>query len=217
MSTNIDYDDISEANSFRRFLASAIDIAIVFLIRVFFAQVLMVFYLAEKMKVLAADYTSFFNTKTIDSPENLQFILNHAVFSDMILFVLALLVIGSLYYAFFNSSRFHATIGKRILSVEMLNSDYSKLSFLKALLIYFLSLAPVIFMLYIFSFSAQSGVTILQSMFSNIYHIILTVLIILLSGTYSMGFRRQPGFDIVFKVVLLNNKSNKAKLPWEKS
>ena len=217
MSTKIDYDDIIEANPLRRFVASTIDIVIVFLIRVFFAQVLMVVYLAERMKILADDYKAFYNTDTIDSPENLQFIFDHAVFSDIITFVFALLFIGSLYYAFFNSSKFHATIGKRLLSVEVLNSDYSKLSFLKALLIYFISLTPVIFMFYIFSFSAQTGITILQSMFSNIYHIILTILIILLSGTYSMGFRRYPGFDIILKVVLLNNKSDKAKFPWEKS
>lgn len=215
MSTKIDYDEITEASPIRRFAATTIDIFLVFLLRVVTAQILMASYLSARLQSLSQDYINFYGSEIIDSPEKAQFIITHAVFSDIIIFVIILLLVGSLYYALLNSSKFHATIGKRLMRVEVLNSDYSKISFFKAFALYFLVLSPVLFMTYIFYYTVENQIGLIHAMFDNIFNILITVIIVLLSGTYSAGFRKQPGFDIVAKVVLLNNRSAD-KLPWEK-
>ena len=214
ISNKIDYDEILDAGAIRRFFAIFVDVFIVLLIRAVSAQVLFSLWIGKRLEVLSKDYVDFFNSDIIKNDENLNFIISHEVFSDFIIFLSLILLIGSLYYAFFHSSKYHATLGKRIMSIEILNQDYSKVSFIKALLVYYVSLTPFFYAAYLFSYVYQNKVGMITAMFSS-YNTIFTICIILLSATYSFGFRRQIGLDIFAKVVLLNNKSD-AKFPWER-
>ncbi len=211
---DIDYDEIADAGAFRRSFATMIDIFIVFFVRMFFAQILASFWLSDRLALLAQDYKNFFDTEVIDSPDKVAFIQSHPVFDDILIFIAILTVIGSIYYAYLHSSNYHATIGKRLMKVEVLNLDYSKISFFKAFLIYYFSLVPIIYATYILSYTYSAKVSLMAGMFHNIYNIIFTLIIIALSATFSSGLRRHMGFDIVLKIVYLNNKTD-SKYPWK--
>ena len=212
-STNIDYDDFDDAGPLRRSAATAIDILIVFIIRAFLIQIISFFWLSKRMLQLASDFKNYFNSEVIDSQEKLQFIQNHPVFGDIIITLICVLVIGSLYHAYLNSSSYHATIGKRLMKVEILNLNYSKLSFFKAFVIYYFSLLPVIFAAYMMMYTAQMEIKLIQALFANTYNTIFTLSVLALSASFSSGLRKQMGFDIVSKIVYLNNKTDK-KYPW---
>ena len=90
MSTKVDYDEINDASSIQRLLASTVDIFIVFFIRVVTAQLLFSLWLSDRVKLLAKDYVDFFGSDVIDGPDKLNFIMSHDVFSDIIFFVILL-------------------------------------------------------------------------------------------------------------------------------
>ena len=210
----IDYDEISDAGTLRRTAATTIDILIVFFIRVFFAQILAIFWISERLVLLSEDFKNFFGTEVIDSPDKVAFIQSHPVFSDFMIFIAIVTIIGSVYYAYMHSSSYHATIGKRLMKVEVLNMNYTKLSFHKSILIYCFSLIPIIYGAYIMVYTYSAKISLITSMFHNIYNIIFTLIIIALSTSFSSGLRKLMGFDIVLKIVYLRNKTN-AKYPWK--
>ncbi len=211
--SNIDYDEIADAGPIRRSAATAIDIILVFIIRAIAIQTASIIWFSDKIITLSKDFTAFFGTDVIDSSEKIVFIQSHPVFTDFIYLILAILFIGSLYYAYLHSSSYHATIGKRLMKVEIINSDYSKLSFFKSFIIYYTSLLPIFYITYIVMYSYSVKISLIYAMFANIYHIICTLLMVGLSAFFSAGFRRQMGFDILFKTVYLNN-ATRSKYPW---
>lgn len=212
-SANIDYDDFDDAGPWRRSAATAIDIVTVFIIRAFLIQIISFFWLAKKMTQLAQDFKIYFDSEVIDSQEKLQFIQSHPVFADIIITLISVLVIGSLYHAYLNSSSYHATLGKRLMKVEILNYDYRKISFSKAFLVYYFSLLPIIFATYMMMYTTQMEIKLVQALFANVYNTIFTLSILALSASFSSGLRKQMGFDIVSKIVYLNNRTN-VKYPW---
>ncbi len=211
----IDYDEILDAHPIRRSLATAIDILIVFFIRAIVAQILAALWISERLLQLSEDYKNFFGTEVIDSADKAVFIQSHPVFGEFIMFLMIILFIGSLYYAYFHSSKYRATIGKRIMSVELLNSDYSKLSFAKAFLCYYFSLLPLVYATYIMTYTYSHKMNLFNAMFANLYNGLFTVTILALAAFFSSGLRRHMGSDLVLQVVYLNHKTN-YKFPWSK-
>lgn len=216
MSINIDYDEILDASPIRRSLATVIDIAIVLFVRVIFAQILALLWISERLMQLSEDYKNFFGTDVIDSTDKAAFIQSHPVFGEFMMFVMILILVGSLYYAYMHSSRYHATAGKRLMGVEILNMDYSKLSFAKAFLCYYFSLLPIIYATYIMTYTYSMKTNLISAMFANVYNGLFTVTIIALAAFFSSGLRRHMGSDLVLQIVYLNNKT-KAKYPWSRN
>ncbi len=216
MDTNIE-NSIKYANSFRRTTAVSIDIFIVGILRVFIAQFLGIIWLNEVIQKFLIDFKSHFGTDFVkNNPDHIDFVIHHKVFSSIVIFYILLILIGTFYHSYLNSSSWRATIGKRAMGIIITKQDYSQINFMRGVLHYFLSVLPIAYVLYIIMFQAANELTLFNAITASGFNLILGFAFALWVQTHIFTKKKTTAYDMICKVIFIESKM-KAQYPWSKN
>ncbi len=204
------------AGSFRRSTASLIDIWIVMFLRAATMHLLGKFWLEAKFLTLKQDFITNFGTDTPkNTPEHINFIMNSDAFFCLVISILIVILVGAIYHAYFNSSAWNATIGKRIMKIMILKESGLKISFLRAISHYFLSILPFIFITYLLSFKAQNQISFYNAIAASELNVFLTLLFIIWMQIHLFTKKKTTVYDMICNTVLVGGRSS-SKFPWSK-
>jgi uncharacterized RDD family membrane protein YckC len=124
---------------FQKNVASIVDTIVVFVIRAIFATLVITIW--YKFKI--ANSISF---EELQGAEAFKHLLETKIIRDVIVILILTILFGGLYYAFFFSSKYHATLGCILMDVKLVHKDADrKISFLRSFARYFLYLMPILF------------------------------------------------------------------------
>lgn len=206
---------IKFVSAFKRSSAVSIDITIVLLIRIIVAQILGSLWLNNQIADFFKEFHDHFGTEFIhNNPDHIAFISHHKIFHSMIIFYAILLLIGAVYHAYLNSSKWQATIGKRLLKIMVAKEDGSRISFLQGFAHYFLSLLPVIFIIYLVSFTEMNHVNFFSAITANIINIFFSALTVLWVQVQIFTKKRTTLYDLICKLMFIEGKTV-FKFPWK--
>lgn len=209
--------DNKYASSFRRSTAASIDIWIVLFIRVIIMQILGTIWLNPQVQNFMIDFEAEFGTKIIkDTTEHIDFVIHHKVFIYALLFYAIIILIGAIYHAYLNSSAWKATIGKRAMSLIIVNEEKSdKISLKMGFLHYFLSVLPFAYILYLMSFTVKYQTTFFYAITYSKVNVFLAILFVLWVQIHLFVKKKKTAYDMITQTVLISGKT-KAKYPWSK-
>lgn len=207
--------DIKFVRAFKRGTAVSLDMTIVLIIRIFFAQILGLLWLNKKIAEFFTEFHDHFGTEFIHrNPEHIAFISNHKVFYLMLIFYIIILLIGAIYHAYFNSSKWQATIGKRVMNIMVVKEDGGRINFFQGLAHYFLSLFPVAFIIYLVSFAELNHINFFSAITANIINISLSTLTVLWVQTQIFTKKRTTLYDLICKLIFVEGRTV-FKFPWK--
>lgn len=210
------FHDSKYVGSFRRSTASLIDIWIVIFLRAATMHLLGKFWLESKFIALKQNFVTTFGTDTPkNTPEHVNFIINSDAFLCLAISILIVILVGALYHAYFNSSSWNATIGKRIMKVMILKESGLKLSFLRAASHYFLSILPFVFITYLLSFKAHNQISFFKAITASELNLFLTLLFIIWMQIHLFTKKKTTIYDMICNTVLVRGRAT-SKLPWGK-
>jgi len=200
-------EEIIYANSFKRSTAAFIDLMIVSFLRVIFLEIMGALWYKQQLINFGNDFKEKFGTDIIGKvPEQIEYLAHHSIVSSTIILFLLIMMVGALYHAFFNSSSWSATIGKRIIGVILINDNGRKLSFLEALGHYLLSLFPWVFMLYIVVFQNFHSITIFQAITANFFNILFGLVTLGWIQIHAITKRKVVAHDLICKTVMVEGR-----------
>ena len=209
-------NEIEYVSSFKRTTAVSIDMIIVVFFRIVVAQALGVVWINSVIQKFATDFREYFGTETIkNTPEHIQFIIQHEAFKQVLFFYFIILMIGVIYHSYLNSSAWQGTIGKRLLNIKIVTEDYNRISFSKGISHYFLSILPIIFMLYLCGFMINNNVTLVQAITHSQATVFMGFIAIIWIQVHSFTKRKTTVYDLICKTVFIRGRTS-AKLPWSK-
>lgn len=214
---NEDVDQHVYATSTKRSFAGLIDCFIVLFLRAFFLQVLNNIFFQDLIYKFLNDFEANFGTREPKGThEHVQFVMNHSIFIYTIIIIFLTILIGAIYHAYFNSSSWQATIGKRIAKVITTNNNSEKISFMNGIYHYFLTLIPIIFIIIAFIYSQKNGLTIFEAFAKN--HTLTFMGFLLLIASHSGAFNKKKinFFDYLMKFEFHCGRTEN-KMPWTKN
>lgn len=199
--------EVIYAGSFQRSSAVFIDVFISGFLRIIVAQIMGNLWFNSQIISFISDFKTKFGTDIIGkNPEHIEYLMHHSIIKSTIIFYLIILLIGALYHAFFNSSSWSATIGKRIMGIILIKSEGRKLSFLEALGNYFLSLFPWVFMIYIAGFQNLNGLTIFKAITANLFNILFGLVTLIWIQIHMITKRKVLAQDLICKTVMIEGR-----------
>lgn len=213
---NTNDDDFTNyASPFKRSLSSAIDILIVMIIRGIVLQLIGNVFFIKTIHNFYSEFESKFGTKTPKgTPEHMEFIYSHSIFFQGISILVFIILIGAFYYAFFYSSKWQASIGKRILGIIVVDkNNQKKIKFSDGFYYYFLSIIPYFFILILFIYITKNKISIYQ-LFSEVWGFtFFGILILFAINMSSFNKKRINFFDYLMDFEFHIGKT-KSKYPW---
>ena len=200
-------------NSTRRSIASAIDTAIVLMIRIFFVETLGRMWIEPILLKFNNDFKEKFGTETPKrTPEHIEFMYQSDLFSHLLMLFFCVLMIGTIYHSYLNSSAWRATIGKRLMKIAIVKNNLMALSFKRALLHYFLSIIPFF---YIFSYQMKYNIELYQAITASFENILCGIVFMLWIQIHLFTKNKTTAYDLICNTVFIN-KVFDAKKPWSK-
>jgi uncharacterized RDD family membrane protein YckC len=204
-------------SSYRRVTAASIDIWIVLFLRVFFMQIMAIAWLNAQLAKFLADFEAEFGTSEIKAvPTHIDFIANHSFLWQTVLFYSIIILVGAFYHAYLNSSAWMATIGKRLMKIQIVKKNEMAISLKRGILHYFLSLAPFIYLSYILVIKMQSGAPIGNIIMGSPINLILGIFFVFWVQVQAFSSNKTTIYDLICNTVLINGKTQ-AKYPWSKN
>ncbi|GDX35776.1 hypothetical protein LBMAG18_02870 [Alphaproteobacteria bacterium] len=202
--------------SFKRSIAGAIDSVIVLIGRIFFAETFGKNYLEPSILSFKNEFKEKFGTDTPkNTPEHLEFLYQHEVFSKTMILMFMILMIGAIYHAYLNSSSWQGTIGKRTMGFTIIKQNNLPLSFFRALLHYFLSILPFIYIFYLFSYQLKYNIDLYQAITANEINILFGIIFTLWVQIHAFTKNKTTAYDLICNTICIYNITN-AKMPWSK-
>jgi uncharacterized RDD family membrane protein YckC len=203
-------------NSTRRSIASAIDTAIVLMIRIFFVETLGRMWIEPILLKFNNDFKEKFGTQTPKrTPEHIEFMYQSDLFSHLLMLFFCVLMIGTIYHSYLNSSAWRATIGKRLMKIAIVKNNLMALSFKRALLHYFLSIIPFFYIFYIFSYQMKYNIELYQAITASFENILCGIVFMLWIQIHLFTKNKTTAYDLICNTVFIN-KVFDAKKPWSK-
>lgn len=203
-------------NSTRRSIASAIDTAIVLMIRIFFVETLGRMWIEPILLKFNNDFKEKFGTQTPKrTPEHIEFMYQSDLFSHLLMLFFCVLMIGTIYHSYLNSSAWRATIGKRLMKIAIVKNNLMALSFKRALLHYFLSIIPFFYIFYIFSYQMKYNIELYQAITASFENILFGIVFMLWIQIHLFTKNKTTAYDLICNTVFIN-KVFDAKKPWSK-
>lgn len=203
-------------NSTRRSIASAIDTAIVLMIRIFFVETLGRMWIEPILLKFNHDFKEKFGTETPKrTPEHIEFMYQSDLFSHLLMLFFCVLMIGTIYHSYLNSSAWRATIGKRLMKIAIVKNNLMALSFKRALLHYFLSIIPFFYIFYIFSYQMKYNIELYQAITASFENILCGIVFMLWIQIHLFTKNKTTAYDLICNTVFIN-KVFDAKKPWSK-
>lgn len=212
-----DSDQIIYSDSFRRSIASGIDMVVVLFARAVLVQLIGSMYLDRIWKNFFVEFYDKFGTETVKrTPEHIAFLVHHQIFYITLLSLVAVLLLGAFYHAYLNSSLWQATIGKRVMKIVIVKGSYnSKLSFNLAILHYFLSLVPFIFIFYLLNYQFNHNLSFFETITDSALNLFFGFLFIFWVQIHLFTRKKTTAYDLICNTFLINGKTD-SKLPWKK-
>lgn len=203
-------------NSTRRSIASAIDTAIVLIIRILFVETLGRMWIEPILLKFNNDFKEKFGTETPKrTPEHIEFMYQSDLFSHLLMLFFCVLMIGTIYHSYLNSSAWRATIGKRLMKIAIVKNNLMALSFKRALLHYFLSIIPFFYIFYIFSYQMKYNIELYQAITASFENILCGIVFMLWIQIHLFTKNKTTAYDLICNTVFIN-KVFDAKKPWSK-
>ena len=209
-------NELNLVGSFKRSIAGAIDSVIVLLVRIFFAETFGRSFLEPSLLAFKNEFKEKFGTDTPkNTPEHLEFLYQHEVFSKTMILMFSILMIGAIYHAYLNSSSWRATIGKRTMGFTIIKKNTLPLSFSRALLHYFLSILPFFYIFYLFSYQLKYNIDLFQAITANEINILFGIVFTLWLQIHTFTKSKTTAYDLICNTICVYNVTN-AKMPWQK-
>ncbi len=203
-------EEILYVKPYKRGFATMIDMAITSLIRLIFIQIIGILFINKELIKFHQDFSEKFGVPFSNAnQEHILFLSNHDIINVMIFFLIAIILVGSLYHCLLNCSNWSATIGKRICNIVMVTDNGKKLTFLQSASHYVLSMVPWIFIIYIMTFSIQNKLNLYDAITHDFANIIFGVVTAIWINIGSIAKKRNMVQDIVVGCSLVNGKTNK--------
>lgn len=218
MATNIKDKEkkVIYATLFQRSIATGVDILIVVVIRFLFMATLGELWLKNEIAKFQEDFALKFGGEFFQqNPEHVQYFMNHKIFIYTIIFYSLVILLGACYYAYFHSSNWQATIGKRLMKIILIKNNNLPISFKRGLLYYFLSILPYIYVAYMVSFALKYNFTIVNAISANFFNILATLLFICWTQSYYFTKRKTTMYDLICNTNVIEGKIDQ-KFPWKK-
>ncbi len=206
------------ANSFKRALASMIDMIFTLFLRGFIMQILGTFWMNKKILQFQQEFETKFGTETMkNTPDHINYFISHGIIFHLLAFYLIILMIGATYHAYFNSSKWQATIGKRIMKIIIIeeneNNLFKRISLKKAFIHYFLSILPFAFVIYIIFYQISHNMSLLQSLTASELNSFLGISFMLWVQIQLFTKKKVTAYDMICKTNLVNGRTEDKK-PW---
>jgi uncharacterized RDD family membrane protein YckC len=211
-----DSEDKKYVSSFRRSVAASIDVWIVLFLRIFFMQLMGSLWLNHELASFMQEFQNEFGTDTIkNTPNHINFIIHNKIFIYSIIFYMITIMVGAIYHAYFNSSSWQGTIGKRVMKTMIIKENGLKISFTRAILHYLLSVAPFAFLLYLMSYKLRYDLSIYEALTHSQLNIVLGVIFISWVQIQLFTRKKVTAYDLICNTIFINGKTN-YKFPWSK-
>ncbi len=203
------------ASSFRRSSAAMIDMWIVLFLRIIVMQVLGRLWINQEIINFMEEFSQRFGTETPKNvPEHIDFIIHHRIFVYALIFYAIVILVGTFYHAYLNSSNWQATIGKRLMKIVIVKENDVKISFKLGFAHYFLSILPFAFILYLLSYQVQNHLNFYQAITASELNVFLGLAFIIWVQIHLFTKKKTTAYDMICKTVLINGKTDK-KFPWK--
>lgn len=211
------YKDNKYASSFKRGNASMIDVLVVLFLRIIVIQLLGKLWLNGAIINFIKEFYDRFGTETPkNNPEHINFIIHNRIFFYGIAFYLIIILIGAFYHALLNSSTWQATIGKRLMGIVIVKeADESRISLLRGLSHYFLSVLPFVFIFYLVSYQAQNHLTFYQTIVASEINVFFGITFMLWVQIHLFTKKKNTAYDMICQTVLIKGRTA-TKFPWSK-
>jgi len=202
-------------SSFRRGSATMIDMLIVLFIRTFAMQFMAIMWINNQMAQFQYEFQQQFGTESMkNTPEHINYFLHHRIFIYALLFYGITLLVGAFYHAYFNSSKWQATVGKRVMKIIMINEANSdQISFKKAISHYFLSILPFIYILYLISYQVYHNLSFFHTLTATKINVFLGMTFVLWVQIHIFTKKKTTAYDMICKTNFINGKTS-SKTPW---
>jgi uncharacterized RDD family membrane protein YckC len=201
-------ENIKYASIFRRNIANFIDTIISFFTAKFI--VLQTIWMTLGIKAgqeWQQEMVDKFSTNEIRNQNHWQFLIHHRFFVIIVIMTILFLIIGVLYHSILNSSKWQATIGKRIMGIKIYNDQLGRLSFLQALSHYLLSLTPWVVGIYFAYYQLINKITNPMLIITNSWFNIILLGTIGFWLQYQIFSKRRSGFnDLICNVILIKTR-----------
>jgi uncharacterized RDD family membrane protein YckC len=185
------------------------------ILRVVFAQIIGSLWLNDVLKNTRSEFVAKFGTEIVhNDPAHIEFFMHNKIIYYILFFYFFLILIGALYHSILNSSGWKATIGKRIMNMQIVKSDGKQLSFLRALSHYFLSLLPMIFLLHLMFFQLSHKTTFFESVIATNSNVFFGILFVVWTQISFFTKQKTTAYDLICMTVFVEGKSEK-KFPWK--
>ena len=216
MSTNHHSSHNDFVGSIKRSLASAIDAIIVLILRIIFVETIGKTWITPILLNFNQEFKDKFGTETPKrTPEHLEFIYQHPLSKNLLIMFLIVFLIGAIYHSYLNSSAWRATIGKRIMGIVIVKKNFLPLSFYRAVLHYFLSLLPFVYIFYILSYQIKYNVDINQAISGSFGNIFFGIIFMLWLQIQTLTKQKTTAYDLICNTIFIHHKTS-AKWPWKK-
>lgn len=203
-------NDVTYINPFIRGASGAVDIFVVGFLRVIFVQIVGTFVINNQLLKFHEDFNKKFGVMfSAENAQHVQFLTHHSILKIMVVFMIATILVGAFYHAFFNSSTWSATIGKRIFGLVMVKNEGKNLTLGQALNHYFLSLVPWIFMFYILMFMAKNKVTIYEALTGNTANLVVGILMMAWIQVHILTKKKNTVNDMIIGCTMVKGKVGK--------
>lgn len=204
------------SGSFGRGTAAMIDMWLVLILRITVMQFLGIIWMNKAIISFMQEFQQYFGTETMkNTPAHIDFIIHHRIFYYSIIFYVIIILVGAIYHAYLNSSAWEGTVGKRLMKITMVKNDHSKVSFLRALSHYFLSVLPFAFIIYLISYQIRYNLSFFQTVTASELNVFFGILFVIWVQIHLFTKAKTTAYDMICKTILVNKKTA-AKFPWSK-
>lgn len=210
-------DDINIYPSpYKRSLCGMIDLMLVMFLRGVFLQAVHTFWFQEKILNFLNDFEQKFGTRTPKgTPEHIEFIQNHEFIYHSFILILITIMIGAVYYSYFNSSKWQATIGRRVFGIIVTDKNGNKVKFMDAFYHYLLSIIPYIYVFYVIIYSKKNDFDIYSTFINNKILALIGIFILFATHMNSFNAKKINLFDYLMDMEIISHRT-KYKFPWGK-
>ncbi len=190
------------ASLLKRGISATIDAIIVMSIRIAIIQIFWIIIGINLATKFILEFKEKFGAESIRSKDHLVFLMNHNFFIFIILMALIFFAVGLVYYSFFNSSKWQATIGKKIMGIKIIRIDNKKITLLFALFYYILSLLPFLFPLYFLTYESFNRINKINvNFFDNFFNVILAILSVVWIQVSILNKKKLTISDMICKII----------------
>lgn len=204
------------ASTTKRGTAAMIDVWIVLFLRIASMQIMGVLWMNEMIIKFSKEFEAAFGTQEVkNTPEHINFIINHVIFANALFFYFVVIIVGAIYHAYLNSSKWQATIGKRIMKIIITTKTETRISFKRGILHYFLAVLPFVYLTYIMIYQLQNDTGITGAIMGTPVNLILAIVFILWLQIQAFSPRKTTAYDLICNITYLNGKTE-FKKPWSK-